>query len=577
MKICGSQINCIDVLVVGAGPIGLINSLWFAKRGKKVICIEQYSEVRNDYRKTFNERHQQIGLDVDSLNFLKEVDIVICGEIYKMGSPDHDWINIPIYLLQNVLYKESKTYDNLHFLFETTIESVTSISPNQTCRVILNTNNDYVYALAPKFVIIADGKQGRGTAERFFNFPMPSKVHLSTYGLVGMMERNIETRSSICLQNYSSDDYCSQIYPEFKNLYIRLLGNMRERYIALGLGDINGTNRFLELTALEIKNLLIEAYNLYRDKTMGEPEIIDLDNYSQTPIPINLDYRKETIKLFEGSSTIITVEGDAARKTTFFSGSGLNTGFRACKQLFKFSNDNDHIIFAETTNSNCLIILDQKLLEKDQICLNISYDLLVRGLHYIHRDSSVELSVSDDQPLISSIYPLEVEPGWFIHIHGKNLIRKNLIHKNTMKLNCIFEWDKGAMKTQNIIIYSTSQIGVKIPKNAFGHVKLSLEFEDNIIVHSPVLIQSSKITDIADIHNIYLEDDWIYIEGKNFACPCSVIIRSLNYENKIKAYCTSSNSLVISSTLPINQSLTFIVETPLGTSKEFIQSFSLPL
>ena len=61
----------------------------------------------------------------------------------------------------------------------------------------------------------------------------------------------------------------------------------------------------------------------------------DFSEYSKEAVHIVLDYRKETIKLFEGSTTIVSVEGDAARKTTFFSGSGLTTGFEALQKLCK--------------------------------------------------------------------------------------------------------------------------------------------------------------------------------------------------------------------------------------------------
>ncbi len=111
---------------------------------------------------------------------------------------------------------------------------------------------------------------------------------------------------------------------------------------------------------------------------MGEPEIENFTNFSKSPIQIVLDYRKETIKLIEGSTTIVSIEGDAARKTTFFSGSGLNTGYKALSKLFDFCKED----FIRNTTS-CPLLLDQKLLEKDQNCMKISYDLLIKGIYYI--------------------------------------------------------------------------------------------------------------------------------------------------------------------------------------------------
>ena len=161
------QINNIDVLVIGAGPIGLVTALWFAKRGYKIVLIEQYSENksytqgRNSVvslnevpmslrKKAFNERHQQVGLNPNSLKFLKDLDIVIWGEINKMGSEDGNWVNIPIYLLQNILHREIKNYENVHVLFNTIIDSVTCIDPKLNCRISMTMNNERIYGIYPR-------------------------------------------------------------------------------------------------------------------------------------------------------------------------------------------------------------------------------------------------------------------------------------------------------------------------------------------------------------------------------------------------------------------------------------------
>ena len=51
-----SQMNTIDVLVIGAGPIGLIAALWFGKRSYRTVLIEQYAENKTSgKRRSMND------------------------------------------------------------------------------------------------------------------------------------------------------------------------------------------------------------------------------------------------------------------------------------------------------------------------------------------------------------------------------------------------------------------------------------------------------------------------------------------------------------------------------------------
>lgn len=548
----GCNVNDIDILIIGAGPIGLASALWFSKQSYNVLVIEQYSEIKCTNKMGFNERHQQIALDSYSINFLKNLDIVIWGEIKRKGCVDEENINIPTYILQNILIREIKNYPNTKILYDTKIESVTCIGFNSNCRIILVKNNNencMIYGVLPRLVVVADGKHDdRGVAKTFFGFSSACKVHMSTYGIVGMIERQLSDNggSSVCLKNYTTDSYKSDKYPELGCMYLRLLGNMNERYIALGLSDIHEVNKFLSLSTQEIKILLVEAYNNNRDLSMGEPELEDFTSCSKTPIPIVLDYRKETIKLLEGSSTIVTIEGDAARKTTFFSGSGLNTGYKALDKLFDFCRNNQNIIMAE---SNCLLTLDQKLLEKDQDCMKISYELLIKGIHYINKKEftkteSVQNNVGE--PEIFSLSPSEGQVPWFVHIKGQNLMTQG-----GLPPNCIFEWNNGITMTSKVTVYDNNTIGVKIPSKAKGNVSIVLERSDGKIVACPIKYKVVEICNKPEIHDIYIEDEWLCIDGKNFDIPSYVNIYYKDTDKKIeglKAYCYSVNSLLVSLT-----------------------------
>jgi hypothetical protein len=569
-----SNVNSVDVLVVGGGPVGLAAALWFAKRGYNIVLLEHSCEVKTVNKRSFNERHHQVGLNAQTLGFIKDLDVVVWGEIKRKGCPDNDWVNVPIYILQNTFVKEILNYPNAIILFDTKIESLTCPDPKNNCRVTLVTSDIKVTSISPKIVVIADGQHGeKGTARQFFGFSSACKVQLSTYGIVGMTERNLPyDKGSVCLKSYSSNDYINQNYPNLGKMHIRLLGNMKERYIALGLVDNENTEDFKNLNASQIKSLLVEAYNEKRDRTMSEPEITedDFSNYSKTPIPIVLDYRKETIKLLEGSSTIVSIEGDAARKTTFFSGSLLNSGYKALQIFFDFCRENKCTVFDSCEDIGFLNI-DQKLLEKDQACLHISLELLIKGITYIgneqkrsiNRKMSI-LTLSSQDPLIYSISPEQGEAPWFIHIDGRNLISEG-----DRPPTVTFEWPSLLKQkfpsTNKLMIYSSKSIGVKVPKNAEGEVKITFVRNDGKITISPVKFIVTKIKESPTITNVRKEGDWLCIDGRNFKIPVYVTING----EKSKAYCNSSNSLIVTPERKLEGHVKFVVDTPNGSSQPF--------
>ena len=597
MDLSLAEINIIDLLIVGAGPVGLVTALWFAKKNYHIVLIEQYSEIKNTKR-GFNERHQQIGLNPTSLKFIKTLDIAVWGEINRKGcasiersaSGSDDWINIPIYILQNLLIKEIKKY-NVKICFDTKIESVTSFNPKSNCRVLM-IQGDKVIGVLPKLVVIADGRHDdKGTAKLFFDFPSASKVHLCTCGIIGMIVREMnEEKAAVCLRNYSSAEYTSDFNKEVGMMHVRLLGNMRERYIALGIAEEQHLAKFMALDKNVIKTLLVEAYNKLRDINMGEPEMTEKDfsEYSKKAVHIVLDYRKETIKLFEGSTTIVSVEGDAARKTTFFSGSGLNTGFEALQKLFDFCEENE---LDNVNDPNFFLKIDQKLLEKDQACLNISLKLLQKGLQHISGNHNLCSSINiNDDPVIYSIFPEEAEVPWFIRINGKNLIGEG-----GKVPSLTFTWNNESLTTNKVIVYDNNTIGVKMPQQVTDNVSISLQRFDEKMAISPIEFKVIKLSELPVITNINREEDWLSISGKHFKIKSYVIVNhyspliraasgmlrdfkgnvKINNEYKIKSYCNSVNSLIF---MPVNQLLGkigFMVETENGISNEFIVDFDI--
>jgi 2-polyprenyl-6-methoxyphenol hydroxylase-like FAD-dependent oxidoreductase len=581
------NVNVIDVLVIGGGPVGLAAALWFGKGPYKVVLIEQYGETKTETQRAFNERRQQVGINPKSLKFLRKLNVVVWGNIKTQGCMQNDWINIPICTLQDIFCKEIKTHNNVKILYNTHVESVNSFNAKHNARVIVIENDIEVYVFYPELIVIADGKHDdKGTARRFFNFCKASKVHFSTYGIIGIIKRDKDQyrdRSSICLANHSSNSYISELYPNLGAMHIRLLGSIQERYIALGVANNKDSEGFKNLSASQIHELLKEAYNKMRDKNMGEPEFVGFDECSKSPIPISLDYRKETIKLLDGSTTIASVEGDAARKTTFFSGSGLNSGFEGLSKLFEFCEENKGLIFSSIGDADHLLNLDQRLLEKDAASMKISLRLLIKGSNFISgydyaETSSIAKSKSIDsnseshiykEPKIYQISPTKGEVSSHIYIKGDNLIG-NTLTSPTITFSTI---DGTSILVDNVIVYDNTTVGVKVPKNIEGEVSIILTRSDKEVIISPITFTIINVTDPPEILNIKKKKECLQIDGINFIRPIHITIIDHNGEFRTKGYCSSINSLIFSPPHELSHHVRFIVTTRNGDSKPFEKEF----
>ncbi len=385
----GTKSQSIDVLVVGAGPVGLAATLFYACKGHKVVLAEHYGLTATAKRRAFNERHQQVGLNPESITFLKKYFPDLWQEVHASSCDDGEWITIAIFTLQNIFYKYIKAMKEVTVLFSSQVEIAHVPSPGKNARVIVSqeddqTGSDHIFSFYPELVVICDGKHdGTGVAKKIFDFYPASRVTLSSSGIIGMIRR-YDHPGKKCLHNRSIDSYPTSIGP----VHVRLLGSLQERYIALGAGNEQVQHAMEKLTPDKIKDILIDVFHEFRDS--NEPDITDFTEFSQRPIPIILDYRKETIKLFDNSNTIVSVEGDAARKTTFFSGSGLNSAWKGLEVLFSFCAKYKDLVFGSTN----LLHIDEALLEKDQGSLSVSMELLKKGSKFVVAPQCVSCNLS---------------------------------------------------------------------------------------------------------------------------------------------------------------------------------------
>ncbi len=92
-----------------------------------------------------------------------------------------------------------------------------------------------------------------------------------------------------------------------------------------------------------------------------------------------------------------------------------------------------------------------------------------------------------------------------------------------------------------------------------------IQRSDGKSIKCPIQYKVLKVSSSPEIYNVYIEDQWLRIEGKNFAIPSYVVLTNPNSEQKIKAYCNSTNSIIIS--LPtLEFSSKIYVHTPYGSS-----------
>jgi 2-polyprenyl-6-methoxyphenol hydroxylase-like FAD-dependent oxidoreductase len=81
--------NRLSVLVVGAGPVGLLTALIALRKGCRVCLVERLSETTTSFGRCFSDRRTLISLDDSVVRFLAEHGFETRESLRELGAFDH--------------------------------------------------------------------------------------------------------------------------------------------------------------------------------------------------------------------------------------------------------------------------------------------------------------------------------------------------------------------------------------------------------------------------------------------------------------------------------------------------------
>ena len=166
-----------NVIVAGAGPVGLITAVQLVKQGIPVTVLEAERTVCQDFRAPafhstsldifeklgFLNEVEKIGLKVPTMIFsdiaLNETIELPFSILKERGLTNHPYdLTIGQQALTNIIYKHLKGYSNCEVLFEHRVESV---SQNSDSATVVCQTPEGEKTLSASWLIGADGARSR--------------------------------------------------------------------------------------------------------------------------------------------------------------------------------------------------------------------------------------------------------------------------------------------------------------------------------------------------------------------------------------------------------------------------------
>ncbi|KAH0619534.1 hypothetical protein JD844_000232 [Phrynosoma platyrhinos] len=194
----------------------------------------------------------------------------------------------------------------------------------------------------PKIIILADGSCGESSTILGIS-PEYTVESCNAYGANAVIERpdqrqvpTPEIRAHnlyFDLSAYGMDMSVLRKESPVPGFHLKIYGTFRHRYLALACpASDSKIVRFLRhtLNSTIMKNIFHQSFNAY--KLDIEPRVNELTLHhiqcSDRLFEIMLSHRRVTAALIEGSNTVVTIEGEAARVLNFDTGCGVNLGLR---------------------------------------------------------------------------------------------------------------------------------------------------------------------------------------------------------------------------------------------------------
>jgi len=323
----------IPIAIVGAGPVGTLLSIYFAKQGYTVEVFEKRDDPRNALRT--EGRSINIALSHRGLRALKEVgmeDKVKSIAIPMKGRMIHNadrslsfqaygeegqMINsVSRNELNKLLIEEAEKIHGVIFHFKNHCDGI-----NHSQHQILFTSENDKFSIKSEVIIGADGAFSE-VRKSFSHFPDFKAVQENlSHGYKELHLFPGKDGSHVMEKN------ALHIWPRGKFMLIALPNNDGSFTCTLFLPH-EGPNSFKELKSKEAVVAFFEKY--FQDLISIMPNYID-DYFS------NPESSLITLQCFPWYYDNTLLIGDAAHAITPFYGQGMNAGFEDCRIL------NEHI------------------------------------------------------------------------------------------------------------------------------------------------------------------------------------------------------------------------------------------
>ena len=306
--------DAIKVLIVGAGPVGLLCALMAYESGAEVTLVEK----RNAYT-----RHQVILLDkvsikdlkkyIGSENYDKMLDLGYFKEDNDFVTIFHSSINhIEMALALAVENQAKRNPKFLKVLYNHEFDG--SFKDGQLNNLVLKTPNGTYSVIKPDWVLGADSIRSRvSELAGFKQYNLTSAVHAGIAVFKKHPDQNIVGNS--------------------EGRYSLNIGTEKSFYLATELSSDEFLKYQTLLSTSKKRDFLLDL--LLDSDERNLPELLSEKDFSAFPIQIKKSDKFATEKNVDGKKIKFFIAGDAAGSTHFFAGNGTKRGFEDARIFSK--------------------------------------------------------------------------------------------------------------------------------------------------------------------------------------------------------------------------------------------------
>lgn len=486
--VIGCHEEALVGVVVGAGPVGLAAAIDLEKRGFRVYLIEKRSE--ND----FASRHQFLDLNPRSQEYLSELGLAAelrAKSCLDDGENGTQWASVSISTLQRLLlsmFTGTRCFSS----------HITEIRTVHGSKAEIHVNNSELCPspMLPDVLIVADGVLHDGTAHKAgFDNPINTS-YCQDFAVV------------TTLQSPHADAPC---FSETKGSAI--IDGVELEYRRLGWPGMSYLGlRRTDKTALVQNTIVSKAIAL----------LLNEDSTGH-PVNISVSFRESVVRML--GRTMVTVQGDSARRAHFFTGRGLNSGFEGLRIFFQYCKVTDvELALLEKINSESLMV---------------SEEVFKSGCNH---GSDRYWIVSEPQaapPKLSQCSPVKSSAPRWVQLSGSNL------HQN----RSFNVWMNGICLDSDKFPYSSDQVGFLLPSDSpIGLIDIKVETTygvSNSLSFEVVSFSGSDTAALVPVVTVIrtrgFAPAFLYVSGEHLCDMGSVVTKSVFVHHSGQSHYSEGN------------------------------------